>query len=75
MPLTRPLMLLAVVIVGVLTVGSWVVLRETVKRRAPNDAERSRRLHLFGAFTRLFDASLLLVLSVFVRDSAQLLPF
>jgi hypothetical protein len=71
MPLTRPLMLLAVVIVVVLTGGGWVVLREAVTRRAPNDAERSRRSHILSACARLFSASLLLIASVFVRDSSR----
>jgi hypothetical protein len=71
MPLTRLQMLLAVVIVGVLTGGGWVVLRETVTRRAPNDAERSRRSHILSACARLFSASLLLIASVFARDSSR----
>jgi len=60
-------LLVVVVLAGV----GWAALAGTIKRRAPNDADRSRRSQLFSAFTMLVSASLLLVVSVFVRDNSR----
>jgi FtsH-binding integral membrane protein len=58
-------------VVVVLTGVGWAALGMTVKRRAPNEAERSRRSQLFSAYTMLVSASLLLISSAFARDSSR----
>ena len=60
-------LLVAVVLAGL----GWAALGKTVKRRAPNSAEASRRSQLFSATTMLISASLLLIVSVFVRDNSR----
>jgi FtsH-binding integral membrane protein len=67
MRLTHLQELLAVVMV--MTGVGWVALAVAVKRRAPNDAERSRRSQLFSAYTQLVSASLLFTVAVFTRDN------
>jgi FtsH-binding integral membrane protein len=59
--------LVAVVLAGV----GWAALGRTVRRRAASSAEAARRSQLFSAFTMLVSASLLLVVSVFVRDNSR----
>jgi uncharacterized membrane protein HdeD (DUF308 family) len=73
MPLTHPQMLLAVVIVGVLTGVGWVVLRETVTRRAPNDAERSRRSRILSGCVNLLLAVVFAIRCVVIQDTARYL--
>lgn len=60
-------LLAVVVLAGV----GWAALAGTVKRRAPSSAEASRRSQLFSAFTMLVSASLLLIVSVLVRDNSR----
>lgn len=60
-------LLVAVVVAGL----GWAALGRTVKHRAPNSAEGSRRSQLFSATTMLISASLLLIVSVFVRDNSS----
>lgn len=59
------------VAVVVLTGVGWAALAIFVKSRASSGAERSRRSQLFSAYTKLVSASLLLVVSVFVRDNSR----
>jgi FtsH-binding integral membrane protein len=63
--------LTGVLVVAVLAGVGWASLGRTVKRRAPSTAEASRRSQLFSAFTMLVSASLLLIVSVFVRDNSR----